>query len=76
MSYSAISGMLCSGSEPQAVFLRQELHYHAEVPFGFNVFIIGLRGHSDTESRFQGETDFILPTCTGGTVRARISCNH
>ncbi|ASK21430.1 hypothetical protein [Halomonas sp. N3-2A] len=76
MSYSAISGVPCSDSKLQAVFLHQEPHSRAEVPFGVNVFIIGLQGHSDTESRFQGETDFILPTCTDGTVHARISCHN
>ncbi|HBP40148.1 MAG: hypothetical protein ACTJG4_16740 [Vreelandella alkaliphila] len=76
MSYRAISGVPCSGSKLQAVFLHQEPHSRAEVPFEGNVFSIGLQGHSDTEPRLLDETDFILPTCTDGTIRARISCHN
>ncbi|BCB09514.1 hypothetical protein HHSLTHF2_34040 [Vreelandella venusta] len=76
MSYSAVSEVLCSGSKLQAVFLHQEPHYRAEVPFGINVFSIGLQGHSDAAPRLLDESDFILPTCTDGTVRARISCHN
>lgn len=77
MSYSAISGVPCSGSKLQAVFLHQEPHSRAEVPFGVNVFIIGLQGHSDTApDSWMKPSLFYQPALTGPfTLESRAITN-